>query len=285
MFISIFKTTFKNLFRSVTFWLTLSVLIIVLVNTAMSGYHGRYMPEYDEMIWDTDSRYVLTYNVAHQWISNAATLLMRYMLPILATVTAVITLNRDYGDGFFEIEKASGMKPSQYILGRLSSLLSINYIIATIAYFLTFHLYVYTRNGIEGMAFWDYLTDTTVRLFRISFFRVLPCILFFLCFTYLLGAIFKSRIVAAIGSMGYTIAMYVLNFFIVSKDGIFLDYLCPIPSKLELYYFCYDTDNFEQFIDNMNVTLTDALICLIVLIGVSTLYGLYSYILIRKRTV
>ena len=60
MLLSVYKTTLKNLSRSLIFWLMLALLIGFSLYEAFSGGHGYYSFEYKEMIWDTDPRYVLS---------------------------------------------------------------------------------------------------------------------------------------------------------------------------------------------------------------------------------
>ncbi len=284
MFISIFKTTLKNLFRSITFWLALCVFIIVAIQNSLGGFHAVYNMELKELIFDTDPRYILEYRIFIQWINNCVSALLNYIIPIFSVVSTVIILNRDYGDHFYEIEKAGGIKSSCYVLGRISALLTINGLLSFIISFLGMHLYVFTRGGVSGMELWDYIVESAVRLLRIDIFRILPCILFYICLTYLIGALFKNKIFAAIGGMGFAVYCYANSLFTVNKAGLFIEYLSPDPMKLSTYFHYYDTEWFEDITTAMNTSLTDAAICIAFLIGVGVLCSVLSYFLIRKRS-
>lgn len=281
MFLTIYKATFKNLFRTVTFWLCLAVYFIVAFQNATSIHYGGYSQELKEVIVDTDPRFVLSYSNMCKEISNSARHLLQYILPIFTTITAVIILNRDYNDHFYEIEKAGGIKSSHYLFARVSALISLNYLIAVISHFFAFHFYVYTRGGVSGMHFEEYLTQTTYRLMINNFFRLLPCVIFFVCFTYCIGTLFKSRIIAALCGMSYTIISMIVYRFTLLKAGLFLDYFTPNPGYLEKYLYGYYYENIKV----EGVTIEQAAMCLALFFGLSLVFSLISYFRIRKRTV
>ena len=98
MFLTTYKNTLKNLIRSTTFWLLVAVLAIVVIQGVNEGFY----------LVDTEPDFVLTYQMYIQSIINSlASKLLMYALPIFAVITVVLVLNRDYGDKFFEIEKAA----------------------------------------------------------------------------------------------------------------------------------------------------------------------------------
>lgn len=284
MFISVYKTTLKNLFRSVTFWLCFAVMVIVAIQNAMTGFHSVYNSELKELINDTDPRYVLEYRTFIQWINNSVTMVLQYIIPIFAVITTVIILNRDYGDHFYEIEKAGGMKPSNYLFGKITALITVNYILSVTVNFLETNLYILTRNCVNGIDAWDSFWDSTVRLLRIDFFRILPCVVFYVCLTYFIGALFKSKIFAAVSGMGYAVFCYAFSLFSVKKSGLFVNYLTHNPMRLRNYFHYYDTEWFEDIIKTTNTSLTDAALCISFLIGVGVLCSAASYLLIRKRS-
>ena len=281
MFIAIYKATFRNLFRSATFWLCLTVFFIVAFQNATSIHYGTYKEEFQEVIVDTDSRFILSYSNTCKEFSNSARHLLQYILPLFATITTVIILHRDYGDCFYEVEKANGIKHWHYLLAKLSALITLNYFVSVVAHFFAFHTYVFTRGGVAGMGLCDYFLNTTYRLMINNFFRFLPCIIFFVCFTYAIGTVSKSRIIAALGGMIYTIASFVIYRYTLMKSSIFLNYFTPNPLNLERYLYGYFDDNLKY----SEISSGEAGVCLVIFFGFSLLFSLIAYLRIRKRTV
>ena len=123
MFFATCKLTLKNLVRTATFWLIVIIMFLVAFNHASSACYGVYMSEYDEVVMDTDPRFVLEYQRYIQHISNALATLLSYAVPILAVVSTVLIARRDYGDSFFEIEKSMKLHYAKYLLARISTLI------------------------------------------------------------------------------------------------------------------------------------------------------------------
>lgn len=285
MFYTIYKSTIKNLFRSVTFWLFFSIVIIVAVQNAMAGCHSYYDFALQESIQDIDPRYVLEYRTYVQWINNSTTLLLHYIVPLFTVAATVIILARDYGDQFFEIEKAGGLKPSNYLFGKLAAVITVMYVLSLAANFLETLLYVFTRRGVNGVSNWDTMVDCSVRLLRIGFFRILPCIIFFVCTTYFIGTLSKSKVTAAVCGMGYTVFCYAYSIFSVQKSGIFVNYLIHNPMRLRNFFHYYDTEWFEAMVTRQNTSISAVAVCISFLVGVGIVCSTVSCLRIRKRTV
>jgi len=146
MFSSVYKTTLKNLFRSLIFWLAAAFVIGVTVYNFAKGHFGQYSHTLNEMIPDTDPRFVLSMNQYRNLIGNVCISdVMYYAMPIFTVISTVLVLNRDYGDQFFEIEKASGVKAITYTGGRLAALVTVNFALAAITCFLGTHMYLFFR--------------------------------------------------------------------------------------------------------------------------------------------
>ena len=220
-----------------------------------------------------------------QRINNSVSSILVYMIPIFSIVSAVIILNRDYGDKFFEIEKAGGMKPSCYVLGKLSALVSVDIIISIIVSFFSLNLYVYKCGGVNGIDLWDYIAESSERLLRVDVYRIIPCIIFYVCLTYLIGTLLKSRIAAAVGGLSYAVFCYVNALFNVTKEGWYIEYVTPNPMKLSFYMQYYDSEWFESTIKNLKTSEFDAFLCIAILIGLGFVFTAFSYLRIRKRTV
>ena len=284
MFRAIYKTTYKNLLRSPTFWLAFFVLCFVGIETALRGFHTMYDFSLKEEIADTDPRYILEYDVFVQWLNNAVTSLLLYIAPIFSVAITVIILNRDYKDDFFEIEKAAGIKPFQYIFARLTAMIIFGYLFIAAINFLQVNLYVFTRGGVNGIGNQDYFIENIVRLGRIQIARILPCAVFYTAFTYFVGALFKNYVVSAVAGFGYAIFNYAVVLYSVREIGTFLNYCSPIATKLKNYMHLYDTEKFESFIKTTDTSLQDAMICISVLIGLGLVFGILCHILTCRRT-
>lgn len=283
MFKKVYISTVKNLFRSITFWLALSVFVLVATVTALRGFHGTFDVSINQLIMDTDPRYVLKYDVFIQWMNNSVTSLLLYIVPFFSVIATVIVLTRDYKDDFYEIEKAAGIKPRQYVIARLFALIAVTYLLAVIINLFQVNLYVYTRGGVDGMAFGKYLTESTLRLVRIQVVRIFPCVLFYTCLTYLLGAILKNGILPAAICMAYAIINYIVVLYSVGESGIFLDYLSHTSKKLQNFMHYYDTDKFNEFIILTDTSFTDAVLCIAFLVSCGVVSAIICYMLARKR--
>lgn len=275
MFITTFKTTCKNVMRSITFWLVISVLIIVVIQGVSEGFY----------LGDNDPSFSLGYKDYVQCIINSlVSKLLMYALPIFAIITVVLTLNRDYGDKFFEIEKAANMNSAAYLYGRLVALISINFVALLLSNLLCVYWYLYTRGGVEGLTMWEAISETFIRVLRVDIFVGLPTLIFYIGLTYFWGAIFKSGIPAAIVGMGYSLgfyAAYLMLRFRISEN--YFNYFSPIPKKLRQFFHYYDTEWFEDMITRQKTSITHVAFCISFLVGVAVLCSAISYIRVRQR--
>lgn len=284
MFFVTCKITCKNIFRTTTFWLIVLIMFLVACNHASSACYGMYMPEYDEVIMDTDPRFVLEYQRYIIHITNALATLLNYAAPILAVVSATLIARRDYGDSFFEIEKSTKLRYLQYLLGKMLPLILIIFGLVTLCSFFSLHFYVFLRDGVAGMGLRDYLIDSTVRLLRASIMRTFPCITIYITLTYGVATIFKNNIVAAIAGLGYVLTNMVLSLYLLAAESFYNNYLSPAPLKIMQYLYYYDTEWFGT-IPILNTSFSEILFCFGCSGFLSLLFSLISYFRIRKRTV
>ena len=275
MFLTAYKNTFKNLIRAVTFWLIVAVLIIVMIQSASEGFY----------LGDNDPNFLLNYKDYVQCIINSLTSrLLMYALPIFAVITVILILNRDYGDKFFEIEKAANVKPAFYLYGRLFALISINFLALFLSNLLCMYWYLYTRGGVEGLTTWETISETLIRVLRVDIFVGMPSLIFYIGLTYFVGALFKNGIPAAIVGMGYSLgfyAAYLMLRFRISED--YFNYFSPIPKKLRQFFHYYDTEWFEDMITRQKTSVTHVAFCISFLVGVAVLCSVVSYIRVRQR--
>lgn len=275
MFSKTYINTFRNLFRSITFWLVVAVLAIVVIQGVTEGF----------FLGDDDPNFVLNYKDYVQCIINSlAGKLLMYALPIFAVITVVLVLNRDYGDKFFEIEKAANIKPFAYLSGRLSALITVNFVVLLLSNLLCVYLYLYTRGGVEGLTAWEVISETFIRVLRVDIFVGLPSLIFYIGLTYFAGAIFKNGIPAAIVGMGYSLGFYAAHLmlrFRISED--YFNYFSPIPKKLRQFFHYYDTEWFEDMITRQKTSVAHVAFCISFLVGVAVLCSAISYIRVRQR--
>ncbi len=288
MFFATYKSTCKTLVRSKTFWLSLFVVIVYCVyDVVFVNHYGYFDMVEHEMIYDTDPRFILEYSQFVKQSINSAEMLLRLSMSIFFVITTVLALNRDYGDRFFEIEKAAGVKPSCYLFGRLAALISVNFGLLLLVHTITFQWYVLSRGGVAGMAFWDYAWEGLVRTARIDLLMGLPCVIFFVGLTYMIGSLFKNGLPAAIMGMAYGIfcmlvgKLYTAGAFVT----FFQDYLRPEPMKMFWYLYYYDTEWFEDALNTMQTSAGRAFFSVGILVGVAVLCSGIAYVKIRKRAI
>ena len=285
MFILTYKTTLKNLFRSPIFHLCVIILLGIAIYEAADGIFGYYDPAIGEMIMDTDPRFILRCdnylklfdNVCNAWI-------MLYAMPLFAVTSTVLVLTRDLDDDFFEIEKAGNVSPFYYWSGRLSALLTVNFLTVTVASFLSISCYLISRGGVEGMGLMECIKDVFVRMLREVVVMAWPAIFFYVTMTYCVGCVFKNKIIAALVGDGY-IVFYYLAIILLRHNfaPVYFQYFSPIPTNLRYYMYYYDTDSFENMLVTFNTDLRKAMLALSFLIISGTAFAVISYFCIKKR--
>lgn len=275
MLLKTYINTLKNLFRSKTFWLMVCLLVVATVQGASDGYYGG----------DNDAETVLYYNDYIQVISNCCiSTLLQYVMPIFAIINVAVIVNRDYGDKLFEIEKSAGAKPSLYVIGRIAALTTVNGIALVIAHCGCFYLYIYTRNGVDGMTWYQILSDSFVRILRVDLFVALPCILFYMGTAYLIGNLFKSGVAATVLTSSYAMGYFLINLIFRHRIGeTYFNYFSPIPKKLRQYFHFYDTEWFEELLAQFDLSLGKAAFCIAFLCGIFVLGVALSYLITRRR--
>ena len=284
----VYKSTVKNLFRSGIFWLTVLVIISIHYYNGFRGYFGSSMFHPNTgtyiIVDDNDPRYIVNYQTYLKYISNSAMLTMGYTLPVATILSVVLILNRDHGDNFYEIEKASGLKPSTYILGRLSAILTVNFALAVILTFIQFYSFFLFRSPMTIMGTMYFITDSFVRLIRCVIFMLLPPIMLYVGLSYVLGCTFRSGIVASIGSIAYMIVCRLLQtIFVWSVPKVYRDYFSPVPYKLMDYLYYYDSYSFASYIRSSNTSFEKAAFCVIFPLFVFAFSIIISHIITKKR--
>lgn len=282
MFLSTYKNTVKTILRSKLFWISLAALLIVAA-PSISGFVS-YAPGYEPTSLSVSSYQQHLHNL---FISSFLT----YAMPLLAVIITVLVLNRDYGDQFFEIEKAADVKPLRYLVGRLCAIFSILLIVQVVSADVLLHIYVASWGGVEGMALGTYIVDSTLRLFMLVFGLSMPCMLFYVSLTYMAGNLFRSGIAGAFGGFGYVIlyrALLTFKVYLVFEKQnavakIYFEYLCHLPDKLSNYLYGIGTEDEQLFMAIMNTSLDKAALCITFLVCSFVIFAAVSYWRIRKR--
>ena len=168
MFRRTFRITLQNLFRSPLFWLTVLLVTGISIYLASGRSYTYYDEALNDVIPDTDPRFVLDFKTYVQHVTNTcAAKSMSYALPLFAVVTSSLILMRDYGDKFFEIEKAAGIKPFSYTAGRIAALLTVNgMILLLLSGFLAYGR-IALEGGVDGMSFGYMLIHSLPRLLMV----------------------------------------------------------------------------------------------------------------------
>ena len=279
MFAKNYQNTLKTLLRTPTFWLMLAVLMVMLTYNNAGFLKAAIR---SERLLDADSYHNLINNIP-------VAKFMVYPMPLFAVVSTVLILNRDYGDQFFEIEKAYAVRPICYLSSRLSALITVNTALIITLGFLYLHLNVFLHGGVEGMSVWDYLADSFVRIMRVCWLLCIPSLSAFITLTYAVGTVFKSGVAAMIASSIYVIVFYLgqltLHMRYEPIVQVYLRYLSPLPRALRLHAAMADTGYYKSALSMHNdqpIHIVLGFCSLICSIGLGA--GI-SYFRIRKRNV
>ncbi len=276
MFYSIFKNTLKNTFRSLLFWM----MFVLFAMHALQRYSIIISHDYVHGI--SFFKYV---QLASNVINGEG--ILYYSMPLITVVSTMLILNRDHGDNFYEIEKAAGVKPANYLVARLTALITLNVVILTVMSYFFLHFEVFLRGGVKGIGLSEYIIDSTIRMARLILCRAVPTTIFYVCFTYCIGSVFKSSVVAAVTSIGYVVFYAVGKLMLRQRiHSMFWDYLSPVPDKLTNYFHCYDCRNqheFEILLEMDDTNLTKAVICICLLVGSGLVYSVITYLCTRVR--
>ncbi len=242
MIFKTYRSTIKSLVRSPLFWATIILVVVnVIVRECRPLYGGGGA---SELIWDTDPRFVLSFDKFLQMIPNHIShSVMFYAVPAFSVVTAMIVMTNDYGKGFFEVEKAGGVRPAAHLFGRLAALVEVNSIVALAASFLAVVYYYVTRGGVRGHGFAECLGVMTVRVLRTFLFCELPPILVFLGLSLFVGAILKNGFASSVVGMAFVIFNFIVSaYFGFRMTTFFNKYLTTNKFSAYLYFTYYDTD-------------------------------------------
>ncbi len=270
MFFSTFKNTLKTLFRSVTFWLVLGVLFLYMLDNELR-YFMRWAPGFVPETLD-----YVAYRAGY--LTGAFAGQLREAIPFVSIVLALLILNRDYNDNFYEIENAANVKPLTYFLGRMFGIAAafqcIHYLIAEVMT----NISVIRWGGVEGMSIGSYLLDVISGGLLHEITEVLPCVLLYASMTYAFAALFRNNFVGGIvGFLHFISYRFLPNSW--DLNGIwrtvvefYIDYMSQAPRML-LDYIKYYTIAKEDYYSWGASTLGEAALALGIMIAFIAIFS------------
>ncbi|MBR7033759.1 MAG: hypothetical protein IKI03_09035 [Clostridia bacterium] len=240
-----------------------------------------------ELIYDTDPRFVLSYQLYIQRVLNTLIggSLMRFSAPSFCVIISGIITTRDWKDNLYEIERAGGVSPTKYFVGKFSSVLFFSTLLSLFASFVAFHTYILTRGGVPSISSpLFYVFDSTIRVLRVFFMAVFPGILIFVSAVFFASSITHSGFGGSIFGFVIVLFKFLAEFYISGKlPAFYHDYISPTPVKLYQYWTYYDTEwFFEKEIHNP-FTIVQMITSLGCLYLIAAVFVAISYLCIKQR--
>lgn len=288
MFGSTFKNTVKTILRSVTFWLVFALFVFLLarygvtnVSSVKSGAGLIFVDNYKPPEFLTYGGFIS----AIDNLVNAGSLM--YPLAVLSVIVTVLVVNRDHGDQLFEIEKAADVKPLLYVLGRMTAVTAITFVIQWVVSYATLLYIVFAQGGVEEMSTLSCIVKGFLYLSRTNICTALPVIMFYIGLTYLIGTLFKNGVVAACVGFGYAIVFYVTfllyRFSISPIAEVYFNYLSPTAYKIRGYFSSLSSPDPDMILARFSTSLGKALICIAFYVGVFALSAAVSWVITHRR--
>ena len=288
MFYNIYKTTLKTILRSRTAWLALALVGTVISIYAIRGGHGYYDMATGEMIYDTDSRYLLSFETYRQTVlmNYACGSTMLYLFPLFAIIATLAVLLRDFGDTYFEIEKAGNVRPLSYYVARLLGIMSVVMVVAIGLGFFWIYWYVFSRGGVDGYSAGFVLKDVFLRVWKYVIGLMLPILLAIVSATLCLGNLFHNALFAALGTLAFVVVNYLCWCVRHARGWLpYFHYLSTVPHKLHMVLAAYDREDPIGFMNLQSTNPKLALVCVGIAVGAALLYSIIAHLRIRSREI
>lgn len=290
MFFATYKATLKNLMRAALLWVMLALFVGVAVHKTCVPNYSQVIVENDRIVaeyTDLQSEFNMDYGAYVQALRNNFGHLSYYAVQLFAIVSVMLVLTRDYSDSFFEIEKAGGVAPSQYFLGRLAAILTVNLLVGLVVVMFHNHLYCITRDvmGDVPMSLGEYLSETNIRVLRLYFCAMLPGVLFYLGVTYVSGCLLKSGFLGTVISTSWVIGVFALGRTAGFRMKTLNDFLDPFTYKIYLYWGYFDTEWFTEKNIHNPWTNGELILHTGLSVGICIICLAVSYACIKKRKV
>lgn len=288
MFFQTYKNTMKTILRSRTAWLALLLIAAVLIVDMISGHYGYYDLDLGQLIYDTDPRYVLEYDIYRQNVlqNTACATVMLYALPLFAVLCTIVVLLRDLGDRYFEIEKAGNVRPISYLSARVLGIMTVSVVVALGATCFGVYGYIISRGGVSGYSLGAIFMDSFPRILRYVGVLMVPILLALVSATICIGNIVRHPLVAALVPLFYLVGNYLYT-LMASMTGWkpYFQYLSNSPDKLRWYLAALDRPDPAAVMTAMATSLTQAMICLAIALGASLVWSSVAVWRIHAREV
>lgn len=292
MLLATYKNAVRTIFRSALFWFAVILVLVIVVQNALQVHSTRALVENDTLVGqindkEEEFRQYMTHNFYVQTVLNTqCAALMVYVMPLFAVITTTLILSRDHGDGFFEIEKAAGVKAIHHFLGRISAIFTVNILGGLIFGLISLHTYFFTRGGPPDFFNYvmEYLGDSSVRILRIFFCASILAVAFYISVTYMVGSLLISGFAGAVvgfASVLFTVAA--CSFLRMRLPTFFTDYLSPYSINFCSFWGTYDSDLFTHPANTFKTS--DVLIYTGIFTGISILFLTFSYFQTKRRNI
>ena len=197
-----------------------------------------------------------------------------------------IVLNRDWRDGFFEIERSGNVKNSTHFFGRYFAIISFEIAVTLCDVLLISHIYYFSRGGVPDFGLWDYLLDSNIRILRMFSIVIIPGILIFSGVSILASNFLKNGILGTMVGIVYALFEYLSQSFLSFRmPDFYKNFLTPKSQNLYLYWTFFDTEWFAEKDWHNPFTTGQMFLCLGMLWLIATLLVVFSYICVRKRKI
>ncbi len=277
----------KTILRSPLVWAGLAATLGFAVYRLVVPHYGAMDSVTFETILDTDPRFTPEYIQYINEVLNCPYNLMRMLFPFLSVIVAGVVMMRDWGDGYFEIERAGGVRVRDYYLGRFLAVFTFVTFVAFLTVIISFHGYFITRGLPLGMSLGEYIPDSNVRVLRVFFICDIPAILRVIAFTFLFSGVLKNGITGTIAGTGYAVFIYVTTVMLNIQRRLpweYNGYITPVPQYLYHYWGFYGTERFDQRV--LNPYTTDMMItCLVSLYLIAAAVAVCSFLCVKKRRI
>ncbi len=210
---------------------------------------------------------------------------MMYQISIFAIILVTLVLNRNHGDQFYEIEKAAGVSPLRYTLGRIAAVMTISLVTLEIFAFFSLQAIIIGSGGVEGQSVLQTVAATFPRMTWIVLGVGIPHLCFYVGLTYLFGTLFKNGLVGAVAGFVYDIFHFVTYLLYRYESGWmeYFDMYSQNPRVLRFFVSFVGTEREEMIFPRYGVTPGRALLSAGFLIGVGILCVAVSCWLTRRR--
>lgn len=287
-FLLSYRLTFKTLVRSPILWVGILLAIGAVLSRAIGLNTGYVIVENNQIvdeILDTDPRYVMSYDAYIGRVLNLRGWTMTWAIPVFCVITSMLVLMRNHNDGFYEVEKAGGVSPASYMLGRMAAIFTVNMLVVGVASYISFDYYYFSRGGVEELTLWEYFVDSRQRVMIQILFARAPAVLLYSAITYCAGSIVKNGIGGTILGLGVVLFNYMgYTTWYRLLPAFYHNYLDPSTLGINNWWAFWNTEWFDEKYIRNQFEMHDMVLAYSILLGISVVCIGLSYILTKIRT-